>query len=144
MSWRNTRGGGLCARTRVSLKGVRSSYSWSGDSLLSDSPHSVSGVLIICEPPPAAMVPLIGEDEEVEAASFMPPAFRGSADNVLRKWRAGDVVVKAVDAQIGGGTFGEGWKKFFVRHVQAVAAQIVLHGWRAENDVPDTDSLLLD
>lgn len=53
------------------------------------------------------MVPLVDEDEEIEAASFMPPAFRTSDDSALRKWRAGDIVTKALDAQIGGGTFGE-------------------------------------
>lgn len=53
------------------------------------------------------MIPLIDENEEVEAATFMPPAFRSSDDSALRKWMTGDVVTRAVDAQIGGGTFGE-------------------------------------
>lgn len=57
---------------------------------------------------PAVMIPLIDENEEVEAATFMPPAFRSSDDSALRKWMTGDVVTRAVDAQIGGGTFGEG------------------------------------
>lgn len=53
------------------------------------------------------MVPMIGHDDEVEGASFMPRAFCGGDDNALRKWEAGDLQVLAVDAEIGGGTFGE-------------------------------------
>lgn len=65
------------------------------------------------------MIPLIGGDEEIEAATFMPPAFRSTNDNVLRKWKAADVVMRAVDAKIGGGTFGEGQKKgIMVPHVE--------------------------
>eukprot|EP00752_Nemacystus_decipiens_P009418 g8421.t1 len=62
----------------------------------------------------AMMIPLVDDPEEVEAATFMPPAFHDSGDNALRKWGAGDVVTRTVDATIGGGTFGEGHKKCFV------------------------------
>ncbi|CAN0196721.1 unnamed protein product [Ectocarpus sp. 4 AP-2014] len=51
------------------------------------------------------MVSVIGQDEEVEEASFMPRAFRRSDDNAMRKWEARDVAMKAIDAEIGGGTF---------------------------------------
>lgn len=53
------------------------------------------------------MVPLVGHDEQVEGASFMPRVFCSSDDDALRKWEAGDLSVQAVDAEIGGGTFGE-------------------------------------
>lgn len=59
------------------------------------------------------MVPMIGHDEEVEGASFMPRAFCGSDDNALRKWEAGDLEILAVDAEIGGGTFGEQQRSMF-------------------------------
>lgn len=72
------------------------------------------------------MVPLIDEDEEIEAASFMPSAFRSSDDSALRKWTAGDIVTRAADAQIGGGTFGEGQEKCFVPYRRIVAAQELL------------------
>lgn len=85
---------------------------------------------MLCGTSPAATVKvrLIDEDEEVEAATFMPRAFRSSDDDsALRKWRAGDVVTRAVDAQIGGGAFGEGQKnKCFVPHVRTVAAAYFL------------------
>ncbi|CAM9352841.1 unnamed protein product, partial [Hapterophycus canaliculatus] len=51
------------------------------------------------------MVPMIGQDEEVEAASFMPRAFRSITDTVMRKWQAEDLETTALDAEIGGGTF---------------------------------------
>ncbi|CAM9441008.1 unnamed protein product, partial [Ectocarpus fasciculatus] len=51
------------------------------------------------------MVSIIAQDEEVEEASFMPRAFRRSDDNAMRKWEARDVGMKAIDAEIGGGTF---------------------------------------
>lgn len=57
------------------------------------------------------MVSVIGQDEEVEEASFMPRAFRRGDDNAMRKWEARDVGMKVIDAEIGGGTFGEQRKK---------------------------------
>lgn len=81
------------------------------------------------------MVPLIDEDEEVEAASFMPSAFRSNGDSAFRKWKAGDIVMRAVDAQIGGGTFGEQQKKkCFVRHT--VLQRGHWQGRRNEDNVP--------
>lgn len=53
------------------------------------------------------MVPLLGHDEEVEEASFMPRAFRSSDDNALRKWEARDLGIKSVGAELGGGSFGK-------------------------------------
>lgn len=68
------------------------------------------------------MFPLIDEGEEVEAATFMPPAFRSTGDSALRKWKAGDIIT--MHAQIGGGTFGKRQNNLLCDSLFEVAAQI--------------------
>lgn len=72
------------------------------------------------------MVPLIGQDEEVEAASFMPRAFRSTGDTVMRKWQAGDLMTTALDGEIGGGTFGEQGSCVFILVARAPRSKVDL------------------
>lgn len=53
------------------------------------------------------MVPVIGEDEELEECTFMPREYRGQQDNALRKWSKQDLATKGTGGVIGGGNFGE-------------------------------------